>query len=211
MVHLVSYARELEATSSAPNQGKQMGTITKISFEEFQKLQDAADETVRYELDEGELIVTPSPTAWHDRISYRLRRALSDFLEAHDLGVVTGEIDFRLSPNTVRRPDLAFVSNDQLDTFDLHRVPIKGAPALAVEVVSPSNLAQDMAKKVRQYLTAGSQSVWVVYPSLSLIEIHDRDGSRKVSVDDRFAETYPFSSHQFTLSLTKLFDKNPKK
>lgn len=188
-----------------------MGTITKISFEEFQKLQDAADETLRYELDEGELRVTPSATAWHDRISYRLRRALSDFVEAHDLGIVTGEIDFLLSANTVRKPDLAFVSNDHLEGFDLDRVPIKRAPTLAVEVVSPGNLAQDIAKKVRQYLAAGSEAVWVVYPPLNLIEIHDRYGSRKVTVDDGFAETHPFSGHQFTLSLIELFDKNPKR
>ena len=37
-----------------------MGSTTKISFEEFQKLQETADETARYELDEGELILTPS-------------------------------------------------------------------------------------------------------------------------------------------------------
>jgi Uma2 family endonuclease len=54
-----------------------MGTTTKLSLEEFQKLQDAAEDIVRYELDEGELIVTPSPTARHNIVRYRLRRALT--------------------------------------------------------------------------------------------------------------------------------------
>lgn len=187
-----------------------MGTITKISFEEFQKLQDAADETVRYELDEGELIVTPSPTPWHDLISFRLRRSLSDFIETHHLGIVTGEVDFRLSATTIRKPDLAFISKNHMKGFDLYRTPIKGAPTLAVEVISPSNLAQDIAKKVRQYLAAGSEAVWVIYPPLRVIEIHGRDGSKKIGVGDQFSETLPFSGYEFKVSLAELFDQNPE-
>src|SRR5215472_13004902 len=89
--------------------GEEMGTVTKISFEEFQKLQDAADETVRYELDEGELMLTPSATAWHNRVYLRLWRALDAFALKHDLGVALTEVDFRLSANTIRKPDVAFI------------------------------------------------------------------------------------------------------
>ena len=46
-----------------------MATTTKIGFEEFRKLQEAADETVRYELDEGELILTPSVTPRHSIVA----------------------------------------------------------------------------------------------------------------------------------------------
>lgn len=81
-----------------------MGTTTKLSFEEFQKLQDAADESVRYELDEGVPIVTASPTLRHSLVSFRMRRLLDAFVEEHKLGIVTGEIDFRLSANTVLNP-----------------------------------------------------------------------------------------------------------
>ena len=188
-----------------------MGTITKISFEEFQKLQDAADETLRYELDEGELILTPSPAAWHNIVSLRLWRALDSFARSHHLGIVLAEIDFRLSSNTVRKPDVAFVARKKLKNFDLYHPPLAGAPSLAVEVISPSNLAQDIAKKVRQYLAAGSEAVWVVYPSLKVIEIHDRNGSRKIGVDDRFAETGPFSGCEFGISLAELFDEDPER
>lgn len=186
-----------------------MGTVTKISFEEFQKLQDAADETIRYELDEGELILTPSPTPWHDLISFRLRQALSEFVKQHRLGIVMGEVDFRLFTDTIRKPDLAFISKDRMKDFDFHRTPVKGAPTLAVEVISPSNLAQDIAKKVRQYLASGSHAVWVVYPALKVVEIHDREGSRSISLEDRFAETQPFAGIEFKILLAELFDENP--
>ena len=91
-----------------------MSTTTRVSFEEFQKLQDAAEDTVRYELDEGKLIVTPSPTHRHNLIAFRMRRLLDAFVEKHKLGIVTGEIDFRLSANTVLNPDVAFVGKNQL-------------------------------------------------------------------------------------------------
>jgi Uma2 family endonuclease len=73
-----------------------MGATTKLSFEEFLTLQQTAAEELRYELDEGELILTPSPTPRHNIVRYRLRRALTDFIQASDLGLVLDETDFRL-------------------------------------------------------------------------------------------------------------------
>jgi Uma2 family endonuclease len=189
-----------------------MGTTTaKFSFEEFQKLQDAAEETVRYELDEGELIVTPSPTPRHNLISFRLRRVLAAFVEKHRLGVVTGEVDFRLSLNTVCKPDVAFIAKNQMKGFDPDRSPVQGAPTLAVEVISPGNPAGRTLKKVRQYLAAGTQSVWLIYPKLKVIEIHERDGIRRVTEQDDFSETRLFSGSEFSLSLPALFDDNPER
>lgn len=186
-------------------------TTTKLTFEEFQKLQDAAEETVRYELDEGEPILTPSPTLRHGLVSFRLRRMVAAFVEKHQLGVVTGEIDFRLSANTVRKLDVAFIAKEKMKGLDADRTPIQGAPTLAVEVISPSNLAQDTLKKVHQYLAAGSQAVWLVYPPLKVIEIHDREGIRGMAEQDVFVETRLFPGLEFSLSLPALFDENPER
>ena len=187
-----------------------MGTVTKISFEEFRRLQDEADETVRYELDEGELIVTPSPTPHHNIVRYRLRRALTDFVQKNSLGLVLDETDFLLSSNTVRKPDIAFIEKSHAAILDLHKSPVPGAPALAIEVISPSNLAQDTMKKVRQYLAAGSQAVWLIYPPLRLVEIHDSAGIRVINEPEVIYEERVFSGHQFSLSLTDLFSDNPE-
>src|SRR5947209_11821633 len=81
-----------------------MGTTTKLSLEEFQKLQDAAEEPVRYELDERELIVTPSPTSRHNIIRYRISRALTDFLQLTSLVLVLDQTDFQLTSNLLRWP-----------------------------------------------------------------------------------------------------------
>src|SRR5215469_7602108 len=187
-----------------------MGTTTKIGFDEFLKLQDAADETVRYELDEGELIVTPSATAYHNIVRYRLRRSLTDFVESNSLGLVLDETDFMLSTDTVRKPDIAFITKEGLKDFDFHHAPIKGSPALAVEVISPSNLAEGTLKKVRQYLAGGSQSVWLIYPLLRVVEIHDALGTRVLTESEPIREQRLFPGHQFSLSLSNLFPPIPE-
>lgn len=185
-------------------------TTTRLTFEEFQKLQDAAEERVRYELDEGELIVTPSPTHRHNLIAFRLRRALADFVEKHELGIVTGEIDFRISASTVLNPDVAFIAGNRVKGFDPDRSPVRGAPTLAVEVISPSNLPQRTLKKVRHYLAAGSQAVWLVYPKLKAIDIHEPDGVHRIA-NDHFRERRLFTGLEFSLSLAALFDENPER
>lgn len=105
-----------------------MSTTTRVSFEEFQKLQDAAEDTVRYELDEGELIVTPSPTHRHNLIAFRMRRLLDAFVEKHKLGIVTGEIDFRLSANTVLNPDVALLVRINCADLIPTAAPFKAPP-----------------------------------------------------------------------------------
>lgn len=90
----------------------------------------------------------------------RIARHLQDFVRLHGLGHVTIENDFRLAPDIVRNPDVAFISNERLRHMDVDRSPIKGPPDLAVEVVSPANSAQDMLANIHQCLESGCQAVW---------------------------------------------------
>lgn len=139
-----------------------MTATPRLTFEEFQRLPER--EGTIYELDEGELRIEPSPALRHNLIRQHIALKLTQFLELKNLGIVVEEMDFRLGPDIVRNPDVAFITNEHLKTVDLDRSPVDGAPALAVEVISPSNSAQDMAKKTQQYLAAGSKIVWIVYP-----------------------------------------------
>jgi len=180
-----------------------MSTTTRLTFEEFENLPEL--EGVHYELDEGEVLMKPSPTFFHNAVRARIAQRLRDFVDAHQLGYVIEEMDFLLSPDTVRNPDVAFVTTDHLRTIDINRSPVNGAPALAVEVVSPNNLAQDMQKKVKQYLSGGSSAVWVVYPTMSLVEVHVRDGIRQVKAPDSLVEERLFGGRKFTLALSPLF------
>jgi Uma2 family endonuclease len=147
-----------------------MSTTTHLTFEDFRNLPE--DDGKIYELDHGELLVTPSPTVSHNRIRDRIFVALKEFVDGRQLGEIMLEMDFRLESSTVRKPDVAFVTQDHLARIDAESWPVNGAPALAVEVISPGNAAQDVAAKIRQYLLSGCLSVWIVYPKLRSIEIH---------------------------------------
>jgi len=181
-----------------------MGTTTKLTFDEYLKLPE--QEGVHYELDEGTLLMEPSPTFLHNRIRDQLARRLTEFVKKHRLGEITVETDFRLSTETVRNPDIALVTRAQLKQIDITRSPIEGAPALAIEVISPSNLAQDTRKKIRQYLTAGCEAVWLVYPDLRLVEIHDASGTREILEPNAINEKTSFAGKTFSLSLSAIFD-----
>ena len=183
-----------------------MSTSTRLTFDEFARLPEA--EGIAYELDEGELLMEPSPTFLHNRIRDRLARYLAEFVAAHRLGEITVEMDFRLGPETVRNPDIAFVTNAHLKNIDVNRSPVDGAPALAVEVISPNNLAQDTLKKVSQYLAAGAKAVWLVYPALRLVEIHEAGGSHQVRAPESLPNETLFG-RAFSISLSSLFDEDP--
>jgi len=182
--------------------GKVMGATTKLTFEEFQNLPER--EGTHYELDEGELLMEPSPAARHNLIRQNIAMALIHFTKTKQLGIVLEEMDFRLAPDTVRNPDVAFVTAEHLKKIDLDSSPIDGAPALAVEVISPSNTAQDTVKKIQQYLRGGCKAVWIVYPTLRLVEVHSATGVRQVREPESLKEDTLLPG--FSLSLRSVFE-----
>jgi len=186
-----------------------MGTTTKLTFEEYLVLPEEPGK--RFELDRGELIVEPSPTFRHNLIRERIARHLGDFVKANRLGGVTVENDFRLAPDTVRNPDVAFVATDSLSRMDVDVSPIEGIPNLAIEVVSPSNSAQDMLTKVHQYLDAGCQAVWVFYPNLKLVQVHNPQRTHEVAAPASLQEEKLFGHKPYSLPLTPIFDEDVTK
>jgi Uma2 family endonuclease len=129
-------------------------------------LMNLEDDSCRHELVAGVIVAEPFPTPRHDRAVRRLRRILEEFVEAHGLGEVFGDTGYVLArdPDTVRGPDLSFVSRERLSNLDDARW-FSGAPDLAVEILSPSNRRGELHAKVADYLAAGTRLVWVVDPS----------------------------------------------
>lgn len=179
-----------------------MSSTTKLSFDEFQKLPER--EGTIYELDEGELLMEPSPAARHNLIRQRIAMKLMQFVDPMALGIVLEEMDFRLNSDTVRNPDVAFVTAAHVANIDLDLSPIEGAPALAIEVISPGNSAEDMAKKTQQYLRAGSTAVWIFYPKLRMVEVHSTSRVSRVREPEMLTDATLLPG--FSLSLTYVFD-----
>ena len=128
-------------------------------------LMNVADDTCRHELVAGVIVAEPFPTPRHDRVRSRIERLLRTHVESGVLGEVFGETGFVLArnPDTVRGPDLSFISRERLKDLDDARF-FSGAPDLAVEILSPSNRRGEMHAKVADYLAAGARLVWVVDP-----------------------------------------------
>jgi Uma2 family endonuclease len=138
-----------------------MATKTLMTIEQYNALDEPAG--VRYELDRGQLIVTPSPVPMHNIICGELHGRLNAWAKENNLGQVIYEVDVMLGDDTVRRPDLMFFCRERIKGIDLDEVPIRIAPDLVMEVVSKNNQADDLMLKIRQYLQAGVRAVWVLY------------------------------------------------
>ena len=103
---------------------------------------------------------------YESRVALVLGRLLEEFLDDHDLGIVTGEAGLmRLAPGLVRIPDISFISWDRFPNRTLPRQQMLNfAPDLAVEVLSPGNTAAEMERKLREYFTHGTRLAWYVDP-----------------------------------------------
>ena len=105
---------------------------TKLTYADYQKTPD--DE--RYELLNGELVVSPSPTEIHQYILGQLFLRLGAFIYGRNLGkVYFSPFDVVLSDADVVQPDLLFVSNERSEIITPDN--IQGAPDLVVEILSP--------------------------------------------------------------------------
>lgn len=151
-----------------------MATQALMTVEEF--VQMNAAETEAYELVDGELVPLPSATPLHNNVRGRLEQLVRNWFDRNPFGGALSETDCRVGEDTVRKPDLAMFLGERWLQLDLRAVPVPCAPDIAVEVLSPSEHVLDVNRKVRDYLGAGSQEVWLLDPDNG--EIHVRTTPR---------------------------------
>jgi Uma2 family endonuclease len=151
-----------------------------LTAEEFSRL--PGDGCHRYELVKGKVVKEPPPGIEHGDLALRLGRFLQQYVDEHRLGLVTVESGFVLErgPDTVRGPDVAFVSTARLPPPQARRGYGAMAPDLVVEVVSPSDRASKVEAKAREYLAAGSRLVCVVGPPTRSVAVYRPDGSSRL-------------------------------
>jgi len=118
-----------------------------------------------YELIEGELIEVSPQGRTHGRILANLTYFLKQEMRVRPSGeLLVGDVGFILArnPDTVLAPDLAYVAAERL--IDAGDGYLELAPNIAIEVISPSNIAAVIARKIEIYLAASVTEVWVVRP-----------------------------------------------
>jgi len=130
----------------------------------------------RYELVEGVLHRMPPPGFEHGAIAAQFGGLLFAHVNQHKLGrVLAAETGFQISsnPDTVRAPDVAFVTYERLRQADFDRRQyFPGAPDFLVEVLSPADSYSDVEKKVAGWLSAGAKLVVLADPAKELLFAH---------------------------------------
>ncbi len=131
-----------------------------VSEQEFLRLPES---TAKIELIDGEVVVSPSPSYWHQEIVGRIVTALRAWARKRREPVTVGQapLDVRFAPGRILQPDV-FVLFARVPRS--HHGPIDAVPQLCVEVLS-SERVHDRVTKRLLYAAAGVAEYWVVEPA----------------------------------------------
>jgi Uma2 family endonuclease len=164
------------------------GRTGRLTADDCWEMQGSDPNVHGWELVNGELVEVSPANLPHGRIQARLGQLLWNHVDQHGGGVVYTEGGFVLQvpgdAERVRGPDVAYVSNATLEAAGGE--PEKGfarlRPDLAAEVFSPSNLkdAREFQQKIVDYVDAGVQVVWVLYPDSQSAMVHHPDGTAQL-------------------------------
>jgi Uma2 family endonuclease len=181
-----------------------MATQTTLTVEQYLNLPE--QEGVVRELDEGR-VIEMSPTGFPHailvaRIAYLLLRHVEETGSPYWVAEGSG---FGLGPATVRIPDVFVIRKEPVANVEgAASGVLKSPPEIAVEVVSPNEKASQLERKVHQYLSAGTPSVWVVYPESKHVMVYRLSGTREeFGSSDRLTE--PEVLPQLALEIDEIF------
>jgi Uma2 family endonuclease len=163
------------------------------------------DDGNRYEVIDGEVLVTPAPSTNHQYLLSRLVIALTGYIEREKLGIVLPDVDLLFVTGQFLRPDLLFVPNDARD--GVTDLGVELPPGLVVEILSPTSSAIDRVKKPRRYGDFGVPEYWVVDLGEQVVWVWrfaagTRDAERII---DRITWQPAGAAEPFVLELSDLF------
>ncbi len=141
-----------------------------ITAEQFAEMSfDGPVELVR-----GEIVEMTRPDKPHGSVCGRVALPLMQWAYPSSKGeVVTNDacVFTERSPDTVRGPDVAFYSSQQLGGQKLRPHQDELVPVLCIEVLSPSNHWGEMRAKIDEYFAAGVREVWIVDPQSRTVDV----------------------------------------
>jgi Uma2 family endonuclease len=163
------------------------------------------DDGNRYEVIDGEVLVTPAPSPRHQHVMFTLGIALREYVERHGLGVVLPDVDLLFVTGQFLRPDLVFVPEAARD--GLTDRGVEKAPGLVVEVLSPVSSSIDLVKKPRRYGDFGVPEYWVVDPEERVVWVwRFAEGAREPErVRERLAWHPAGAGEPLVLELDEVF------
>jgi Uma2 family endonuclease len=163
------------------------------------------DDGNRYELVDGELLVSPSPRPVHQAIVVRLVRLLAPYVERHRLGTLSiAPADLDLGSEQLVQPDLFVVA--ETDGRALARWEGWGVPILAIEVLSPATARHDRLTKRRLYQRSRVSAYWIVDPDARMAEVWTPDSAAPEVEDVRLTWQPDPAVEPLVIGLEQIFE-----
>ncbi len=170
---------------------------------EFYAARDAAPKGERWELVDGEVLVTPSPHWAHQRILAELFTLVRQYVRAQGLGeAFFSPLDVRLEPGLVLQPDMLVVPAGELQ----RRSDTIRRLLLAAEIVSPSSARYDRVTKRPHYQRHRVSEYWVVDDTSRTIERWTPQDDRPELLAEKLMWHPAGATEPFVLDLVRFFE-----
>ncbi|HEX9973495.1 MAG TPA: Uma2 family endonuclease [bacterium] len=174
------------------------------SYQDYFELPDDGN---KYEIIEGELIMSPAPFTMHQRIVRKIIFALLKFIEEEQTGeLFFAPTDVVLSNSNVIQPDILFILNENLNIITEKN--IKGVPDLIIEIISPATGYYDLSGKKDLYEKFGVREYWIIDPMKQRVDIYYHSG-KKFELSQRLEKEGQITSHVLKglqINLKKIFE-----
>ncbi|NPV28131.1 MAG: Uma2 family endonuclease [Firmicutes bacterium] len=145
----------------------------RYTYEDYCRLPEGSP----YQLIGGELVMTPSPTPYHQMVSMKLELKMAGYVLEKGLGVVLyAPVDVYLEETETYQPDIIYISNERLFIIEENR--INGAPDLVVEILSPGTGYYDLRTKYKIYEKSGVREYWIVDPHSKSVQVFCLKGGK---------------------------------
>jgi Uma2 family endonuclease len=182
-----------------------MGTQTKYTEAELMALPKNGQ---KYELVNGELVMSPAGVFDHGDIISWLSAKLAIYSREKKLGVIVdGQSGFWMKSGNLRSPDISFMGRDRLKALTPRPQGfVNGAPDLAVEVLSPSDTVMEVGSKIAELFENGTRLAWVVNPrEKSVLVYHGATPDRLLKPGDQLDGELVLPG--FAMPVAELFDQ----
>ena len=164
------------------------------------------DDRNRYELVDGELLVSPSPRAHHQFGVLELFRIVDPYVRAQRFGgTMLAPADLDLRSGQLVQPDLfvtAWATGQRPEVWEAFAIPL-----LVAEILSPTTARYDRITKRRRYQRSGVPTYWVVDLDARLVEVWTPDDQKPAIVDGLLPWNPPGASAPLTVDLPAYFSE----
>lgn len=124
-----------------------------------------------YEFVDGEWKEKEMPSAKHSGVCGRLMGEFVVYLRGNRIACLYPEASFQIGQRE-RIPDLALIMRERIPAAGEPETKWMISPDIAIEVISPNDLDEEVQDKVDEYLAAGVKQVWLVRPKQQIITIY---------------------------------------